>query len=120
MDFKYIMPIALLTLAIIVGVGLYTAKSVEAAAGPGQCGGGVCPLVVYKGGSQNGTVTSNPAGINCGSDCSEWYDWGTQVILTATPAPGHTFTGWSGACTGTNTQCTLFMTAPKSTTASFN
>jgi len=44
----------------------------------------------------NGTVTSNPAGISCGNDCSENYSNGTFVILTPSPATGYTFTGWSG------------------------
>ena len=50
-----------------------------------------------------GTVTSvSPAGtINCGTDCSEFYNAATVVRLRATPALGYTFTGWSGACGGT-------------------
>jgi hypothetical protein len=32
--------------------------------------------------SGNGTITSNPAGINCGGDCSENYTSGTNVTLT--------------------------------------
>jgi hypothetical protein len=47
-------------------------------------------------GTGNGTVTSNPAGINCGNDCSESYTSGTVAVLTATPAAGSVFTGWSG------------------------
>jgi uncharacterized repeat protein (TIGR02543 family) len=63
-------------------------------------------------------VTSNPAGINCGSDCSETYNCNTSVTLTATAATGSTFTGWSGAgCTGT---CTVTMDADKSVTANFD
>ena len=69
--------------------------------------------------SGSGTVTSNPAGINCGTDCTENYTSGTSVILTATPASGYTFSGWSGACSGTSTTCTVPMTAAKSVTASF-
>lgn len=44
------------------------------------------PLTVSKAGS--GTVTSSPAGINCGSDCGETYANGTTVTLTATPTSG--------------------------------
>jgi hypothetical protein len=75
-------------------------------------------LSVAKGGGGNGTVTSSPAGINCGSDCSESYDSGTAVSLTATPAAGSTFTGWSGACSGTGA-CNVTMTAARSVTATF-
>ena len=48
-----------------------------------------------------GTVTSNPAGIDCGSDCSESYHFGNEVTLTAIPAKGNVFIGWSNeGCTG--------------------
>jgi hypothetical protein len=53
-------------------------------------------LTVTKAGAGSGTVTSSPAGINCGSDCSEIYNQGTLLTLTATPASGSTFGGWSG------------------------
>ena len=65
-----------------------------------------------------GTVVSSPAGINCGSDCSEPYSNGTAVTLSATPASGYTFGGWSGACVGTG-ECAVTMTAAKSVTATF-
>jgi len=69
--------------------------------------------------SVNGTVTSNPSGINCGSTCSANYDSGTAVTLTASPNSGYTFTGWSGGgCSGTGT-CTVTMTAATSVTATF-
>ena len=58
-------------------------------------------LNVTKAGSGNGVVTSTPAGINCGSDCSEGYNAGASVTLTASPDASSTFSGWSGACSGT-------------------
>ena len=66
----------------------------------------------------NGTVTSNPAGIDCGTTCSETFVSGTSVTLTATPSAGNTFAGWSGDCSGTT--CTLSMTAAKNVIATFN
>jgi hypothetical protein len=76
------------------------------------------PLTVAKSGTGNGTVTSLP-GINCPSDCSEIYASGTSVTLTATPAGGSFFAGWSGSgCSGTGT-CTVTMDAVKSVTATF-
>ena len=42
-------------------------------------------LTVTRSGLGLGTVTSSPAGVNCGGDCSETYDAGTVVVLTATP-----------------------------------
>jgi hypothetical protein len=73
-------------------------------------------LTVGKAGSGSGTVTGT--GINCGSDCTEAYDAGTQVALTAAPASGSTFAGWSGACSGT-TACTVTMDGAKTVTATF-
>lgn len=73
-------------------------------------------LSVTKVGS--GTVTSSPAGISCGTDCSEPYANGTVVALTATPTSGYTFSGWSGACTGTGA-CAVTLNAAKSVTATF-
>ncbi|MGI8822848.1 MAG: InlB B-repeat-containing protein, partial [Acidimicrobiia bacterium] len=53
-------------------------------------------LTVSKAGTGSGTVTSNPAGVDCGTDCTEAYVSGTSVTLTATPVAGSTFAGWSG------------------------
>ena len=75
-------------------------------------------LTVAKNGTGTGTLTSNPAGINCGSDCSETYNINTSVTLTATAAADANFTGWSGACTGTGS-CIVTMDAAKSVTATF-
>jgi uncharacterized repeat protein (TIGR02543 family) len=75
-------------------------------------------LSVAKSGS--GTVISSPGGINCGSACSANYASGTSVTLTASPASGYSFAGWSGGCSGTSTSCTVSMTAARSVTASFS
>lgn len=53
-------------------------------------------LTVTRAGTGNGAVMSSPTGINCGGDCSESYAHGASVTLTATPAVGSTFVGWSG------------------------
>lgn len=75
-------------------------------------------LTVSKSGTGTGTVTSSPAGIDCGATCQFAFPEGTPVTLTATPAAGSTFAGWSGACTGTGT-CAVTMDAAKSVTAAF-
>ncbi|HKD79584.1 MAG TPA: putative Ig domain-containing protein [Candidatus Angelobacter sp.] len=54
-----------------------------------------------------GTVTSIDGKIDCGTTCSAPYRAGTTITLTATPANGHTFVAWSGACTGTDPTCTI-------------
>ncbi|CAK0759704.1 hypothetical protein CCP3SC15_2500001 [Gammaproteobacteria bacterium] len=80
---------------------------------------GPLALSVLKTGTGSGTVTSDPAGISCGSDCTEKYSFiDTNVTLTATPLSGSTFAGWSGDCSGTET-CTVTMSAAQSVTATF-
>jgi len=76
-------------------------------------------LTVSRSGTGSGTVTSTDGGINCGSDCSEAFNSGTTVTLTATANTGSTFTGWSGDCTGTSSSCTVTMNAAKNVTAAF-
>ena len=76
-------------------------------------------LVVQKQGTGAGTVTSNPAGISCGADCSETYAANTVVSLAASPAAGSQFVGWGGACAGTGA-CNVTLDTAKSVTATFN
>ena len=76
-------------------------------------------LTVAKAGTGAGTVTSSPAGISCGADCSEPYNSGTVVTLSQAATAGSTFAGWSGACTGTGA-CSVTMSAAQSVTATFN
>jgi hypothetical protein len=77
------------------------------------------PLTVTKAGTGSGSITSSPAGIDCGSTCSFGFNAGTGVTLTATADAGSTFVGWSGeGCTGTGT-CTVNMTQTRKVTATF-
>ncbi len=75
-------------------------------------------LSVFKAGTGSGTVTSTPAGINCGEACSAEFEAGKVVTLTPTAATGSEFTGWSGACSGTGA-CQVTMSEARSVTASF-
>ena len=78
-------------------------------------------LSVALGGSGSGTVTSSPAGIDCGSsglDCAEAYAAGTTVTLTASPVAA-VFSSWSGACAGQGNPCRIIMSADQSVTANF-
>ena len=78
-------------------------------------------LTVAKEGQGQGTVTSSPAGIDCGSDCTEDYANGTMVTLTAAPDSNSSFAGFTGGgCTGTPTSCTVTLDAAKTVTATFD
>ena len=76
-------------------------------------------LTARTSGLGRGTVTSDPAGIACGADCSEAFVSGTTVTLTARAALGSIFTGWSGCDAVSSGRCTVTMNAGRSVTATF-
>jgi hypothetical protein len=76
-------------------------------------------LNVAKSGSGSGTVNSNPAGVACGSDCSEALIQGSVVTLTVQTDADSIFTGWSdGGCSGTGA-CEVTMNSEITVTATF-
>jgi len=77
-------------------------------------------LTVVKAGAGQGTVTSSPAGIDCGSSCAHAFDTGTLVRLTAAPAAGSSFAGFTGTgCAGAAATCTATVDESRSVTATF-
>lgn len=66
-----------------------------------------------------GTVVSNPAGIDCTANCSSVFAANTQVPLTATPAASQSFAGWTGACTGAASSCTVTLDQARALGATF-
>jgi hypothetical protein len=77
-------------------------------------------LTVSKRGAGAGSIVSSPPGIDCGVTCSALFTSGTIVTLTESPSAGSVFAGWSGACTGTATSCTVTMSQARTVTARFN
>ncbi|MFZ9669307.1 MAG: InlB B-repeat-containing protein, partial [Solirubrobacterales bacterium] len=77
-------------------------------------------LTVAKHGTGSGTVTSSPAGIDCGSSCSGSFSVGTSVTLTATAASGSKFSSWGGACSGSAPSCTVTIDQARSVSATFD
>jgi hypothetical protein len=76
-------------------------------------------LSVVKAGAGQGTVTSAPPGLNCGSTCRAAFPSGGDVTLTAVAAAGSTFAGWSGeGCSGTGT-CVVDVSGAHEATATF-
>jgi hypothetical protein len=65
-----------------------------------------------------GTITSSPAGINCGTTCSARFDPNTTVTLRAKPDRGSRFLGWQHGCSG-KARCTIRLNSAKSITARF-
>ena len=76
-------------------------------------------LTVDKAGGGTGTVTSDPAGINCGADCTENYVKYTVVTLTAHPGPKSYLASWSGDCAGTGITTAVTMDSDKTCIATF-
>jgi subtilisin family serine protease len=85
-------------------------------------GAGISPpfrtLTVKKAGTGSGTIKTDEGAIDCGNACSGSYPIGTAVKLTATAANDSTFTGWSGACTGTG-ECSVMMSEARDVAATF-
>jgi phospholipase C len=71
---------------------------------------GVAQLTVNVAGAGTGTVTSNPAGINCPGTCSANFTGNPQVTLTASPGTGFGFGTWTGtgvSSCGSQPTCTV-------------
>ncbi|MCP3962331.1 MAG: DUF11 domain-containing protein [bacterium] len=81
---------------------------------------GTFTLSVVKAGDGTGTVTSDPAGIDCDGSClsaASSFATGTSVALDAIPSLDSLFTGWSGDEDCANGIVTV--DADKSCTANF-
>lgn len=78
-------------------------------------------LTVGLSGSGQGTVTSEPTGIECPGSCEEHFAQGRLVTLTATPAPHSRFAEWLGVACDESTQrtCQITMSQAESITAKF-
>ena len=67
----------------------------------------------------SGLVQSQPQGIVCGQTCFANFELGQTVTLTASPAAGLTFSGWSGDCSGTGSCTITSISTAHSVTAHF-
>jgi hypothetical protein len=77
-------------------------------------------LTVTISGSGVGSVHSDTGGIACaGGSCQADFDGGIPVSLSATPDASSIFSGWGGACSGTDS-CVVAMDAAKDVSAAFD
>jgi hypothetical protein len=67
----------------------------------------------------NGEITTEDRLIRCGVGCTAYYNAGTIVTLTATPTRDSVFTGWTGACNGAQSTCTVTVNEANNVTATF-
>jgi hypothetical protein len=76
-------------------------------------------LTITKQGTGTGIVTSDDEGIYCGTDCTDAYPPGAEVVaLIADPDANSEFNGWSGDPDCSNGVVT--MSSSKTCTATFN
>jgi hypothetical protein len=82
--------------------------------------GGGFSLAVDKFGE--GTVTSSPAGVDCGAGCTNQaasFPPGTNVVLTASADAGSTFSHWSGCDSVSGDSCTVDVDSDSTVFAAF-
>ncbi len=88
----------------------------------------IAPIITAAPTIYNLTTTVSGAGsvsgdgVSCGygvgSSCVKSLNSGTEVTLSASPYSGYTFSGWSGACSGTGS-CSIKLDSNKSVSAVF-
>ena len=86
-------------------------------------------LTVIGAGTGNGSVSSNPTGVQscnilggvASGTCSASFSGGTVVSLQEIPSSGYVFTGWGNACSnyGTQQTCQVTLNSTTSVIASF-
>src|SRR5262245_3461909 len=90
----------------------------------GACTGDAAPagppghLTVMRLGAAAGFVESDPPGILCGGNCDASFPAGTVVTLFAEVGNDGTFSGWDGACSGTE-GCTVMIDGEQTVSATF-
>jgi hypothetical protein len=120
--------------AIIVGIGglLYGCQETPEPTSPqfARVRKGLQTLTVTGGGTGSGQVTAPEVGddaplackIIAGTaqdGCTKVYPWRSSVTLTATADQGNTFTGWTGACSGT-APCKVLLNQSRNVKANFS
>jgi GH25 family lysozyme M1 (1,4-beta-N-acetylmuramidase) len=78
------------------------------------------PVQVQMQGSGAGTVSSVPAGVDCGTTCAASFPVGSTVDLTAAADSASAFVAWSGGCAGGNPGCQVTVSQPIEVVATFH
>jgi hypothetical protein len=70
--------------------------------------------------SGNGSGSINVSGVDtCSANCALRVSAPRQLTLTASPEANSAFTGWTGACSGTQSTCTVIYEADMTVGAAF-
>ena len=75
-----------------------------------------------RGGAASGTVQISSSGqtMTCADSCAHTFPAGSKITMTAAPATGKTFDGWTGLCRGRKASCSFTLKSPGSVSALFN
>lgn len=65
------------------------------------------------------TVSANPAAGGTVSNVSGTHRAGETVGIVVKPSPGYEFQGWSGACSGSQISCYVYLATSQTVTANF-
>ena len=107
--------------AYVVNVSLHDTvdnTTYQASPGSAQVTSNQVNFVLTASVNGSGSVTSTDGDIHCPGTCGNSYPSNTHVTLNATPTPGWSFAGWSGACSGTGS-CNVIVTGTLSVMATF-
>jgi uncharacterized repeat protein (TIGR02543 family) len=77
-------------------------------------------LTVSVIGSGGGSITGGDGEINCGSDCSGFFDYSSIVSLTAYQDDNFIFVGWTNNCTASGNNCNVTIDRDQAVSATFN
>lgn len=78
------------------------------------------PLTVTVTGSTGGGTVTLPSGTSCTGTCTETFNEGTMVSLTAVPAAGYYVGSWAGCDSVSGTVCTVTISSVRNVTARFD
>ena len=78
------------------------------------------PVNVELQGTGDGTVSSTPAGIECGATCTASFPVGATVDLAADADSASAFVGWGGGCGGIDPDCEVTVTSSIEVVATFD
>ncbi|MBY0538289.1 hypothetical protein K2P47_02735 [Patescibacteria group bacterium] len=76
-------------------------------------------LIITNNEVQTGTIKAVTPAISCSGICTESVYVGEKITLTATPKAGYDFVGWSGACAGLQSTCTVTITGDTEVSAQY-
>lgn len=90
------------------GAEVKSSMNVNVVCFTGTSGNNALLTIDIIGPASSGTVTATPPGTTCTTSCTLPYALGSGPInLTAAPAPGHSFVGWSGCVGASGLQCPI-------------